>query len=65
MSRTAKEVGLLICTRTTNLHDGTSMLLKYRLRNSYINLVAGLIAYCRQPKKPSLRLDSHPMLVVA
>ncbi len=27
-----------------------------------VNLVCGLIAYCRQPKKPSLHLDQHPLL---
>jgi hypothetical protein len=32
------------------------------LANFMVNLVAGLIAYCRQPKKPSIRLDTHPML---
>jgi hypothetical protein len=33
--------------------------------NFIVNLFAGLIAYCRQPKKPSLHLDNYPMLVVA
>ena len=33
--------------------------------NFIINLFAGLIAYCRQPKKPSLHLDNQPMLIVA
>lgn len=33
--------------------------------NFIINLFAGLIAYCRQPKKPSLHLDNYPMLVLA
>jgi hypothetical protein len=33
--------------------------------NFIANLFAGLIAYCRQPKKPSLHLDDCPMLVVA
>jgi Transposase DDE domain len=28
-------------------------------RNFLVNLVCGLIAYCRQPKKPSLHLDRH------
>ena len=27
-------------------------------RNFLVNLLAGLIAYCHQPKKPSLHLDS-------
>lgn len=27
--------------------------------NFCVNLICGLIAYCHQPKKPSLRLDSH------
>ena len=33
--------------------------------NFIVNLFAGLIAYCRQPKKPSLHLDNCPMIVVA
>ena len=33
--------------------------------NFIVNLFAGLIAYCRQPKKPALHLDNYPMLVVA
>jgi hypothetical protein len=33
--------------------------------NFVINLFAGLIAYCRQPKKPSLHLDNFSMLVLA
>jgi hypothetical protein len=33
--------------------------------NFIVNLFAGLIAYCRQPKKPSLHLENYPMLVVA
>jgi hypothetical protein len=33
--------------------------------NFIINLFAGLIAYCRQPKKPALRLDDHPLLTTA
>jgi hypothetical protein len=32
------------------------------LTNFMVNLVAGLIAYCHQPKKPSLHLAEHPML---
>ena len=32
------------------------------LANFMVNLVAGLIAYCHQPKKPSLHLAEHPML---
>jgi hypothetical protein len=32
------------------------------LANFMVNLVAGLIAYCHQPKKPSLHLADHPML---
>jgi DDE family transposase len=27
-----------------------------------VHLLAGLIAYCHQPKKPSLRLDLHPLI---
>lgn len=30
--------------------------------NFVINLLAGLVAYCHQPKKPSLRLDKAPRL---
>jgi hypothetical protein len=30
-----------------------------------VNLFVGLIAYCRQPKKPSLHLEICPMLAVA
>jgi hypothetical protein len=33
--------------------------------NFIVNLFAGLIAYCRQPKKPSLRLDDYPMISIA
>jgi hypothetical protein len=32
------------------------------LANFMVNLVSGLIAYCHQPKKPSIRPDTHPML---
>jgi hypothetical protein len=32
------------------------------LANFMVNLVSGLIAYCHQPKKPSLRPDIHSML---
>ena len=31
--------------------------------NFLVNLICGLIAYCRQPKKPSLRLGTLPALV--
>jgi hypothetical protein len=31
-----------------------------RLANCLVNLVSGLIAYCHQPKKPSIRPDIHP-----
>ena len=34
-------------------------------RNFLVTLVCGLIAYCRQPKKPSLHLDSHLRLEAA
>jgi hypothetical protein len=30
--------------------------------NFVVHLLAGLIAYCRQPKKPSLDLAAHPLL---
>ena len=30
--------------------------------NFLVNLVAGLVAYCHQPKKPTLRLDAHLLL---
>jgi len=30
--------------------------------NFLVNLLCGLIAYCHQPKKPSLHLDALPML---
>jgi Transposase DDE domain len=30
-------------------------------RNFLVNLLAGLIAYCHQPKKPSLDLPQHPL----
>lgn len=33
--------------------------------NFLINLLAGLIAYCHQPKKPSLHLDALPCLTAA
>jgi hypothetical protein len=31
--------------------------------NFVVHLMAGLIAYCHQPKKPALRLDAEPLLV--
>lgn len=31
--------------------------------NFFVNIIAGLIAYCLQPKKPSLNLQAKPMLV--
>lgn len=31
--------------------------------NFVLHLMAGLIAYCHQPKKPSLHLDAEPLLV--
>ena len=31
--------------------------------NFVVNLLAGLVAYCHQPKKPSLRLEARPRLV--
>jgi hypothetical protein len=31
--------------------------------NFLVNLICGLIAYCRQPKKPSLKLGTLPVLV--
>ncbi len=31
--------------------------------NFLVNLICGLIAYCRQPKKPSLGLSALPALV--
>ncbi|HEX9067640.1 MAG TPA: IS982 family transposase [Ktedonobacterales bacterium] len=34
-------------------------------RNFLVNLVCGLIAYCRQPKKPSLHLERHLRLETA
>lgn len=33
--------------------------------NFLVNLLCGLIAYCHQPKKPSLHLDRRPRLAVA
>jgi hypothetical protein len=30
--------------------------------NFLIHLLAGLIAYCHQPKKPSLHLAAHPLI---
>ena len=31
--------------------------------NFLVNLICGLIAYCRQPKKPSLGLGTLPALI--
>ena len=31
--------------------------------NFFVNVIAGLIAYCLQPKKPSLNLQAKPVLV--
>jgi hypothetical protein len=33
--------------------------------NFVVNLLAGLIAYCRQPKQPSLHLESDHLLMAA
>ena len=33
--------------------------------NFLVNLLAGLIAYSLQPKKPSIRLDNHSLLHLA
>ena len=33
--------------------------------NFLVNLVCGLIAYCHQPKKPSLQLDKLPPTMLA
>jgi len=33
--------------------------------NAYINIIAGLIAYCHQPKKPSLNIISNCFLLLA
>lgn len=35
------------------------------VNNFVVNLVCGLIAYCHQPKKPSLHLDALPRLMAA
>jgi len=35
------------------------------VNNFVVNLVCGLIAYCHQPKKPSLHLDALPRLMTA
>lgn len=33
--------------------------------NFCVNLLSGLIAYCHQPKKPSLHLDALPLVAAA
>jgi hypothetical protein len=33
--------------------------------NFLVNLVCGLIAYCHQPKKPSLQLKGLPLPMIA
>jgi hypothetical protein len=33
--------------------------------NFLVNLVCGLIAYCHQPKKPSLQLKALPLPMIA
>jgi hypothetical protein len=33
--------------------------------NFVVNVMCGLIAYCHQPKKPSLHLDTLPSLMPA
>jgi len=33
--------------------------------NFFVNLLGGLIAYCHQPKKPSLHLSTLPLLQAA
>jgi hypothetical protein len=39
---------------------------RHRSVNNFVgNLVCGLIAYCHQPKKPSLHLDTLPRLATA
>jgi hypothetical protein len=35
------------------------------VNNFVVNLLCGLIAYCHQPKKPSLHLDALPRLTSA
>ncbi len=35
------------------------------VNNFVVNLICGLIAYCHQPKKPSLHLDARPRLMPA
>jgi len=35
------------------------------VNNFVVNLLCGLIAYCHQPKKPSLHLDMLPRLMPA
>jgi len=35
------------------------------VNNFVVNLVCGLIAYCHQPKNPSLHLDALPSLIPA
>jgi hypothetical protein len=32
--------------------------------NFLVNLVCGLIAYCHQPKKPSLQLNALPLVML-
>ncbi|CAG0935631.1 hypothetical protein TFLX_04479 [Thermoflexales bacterium] len=36
-----------------------------RVTNFVVNLLCGLMAYCHQPKKPSLHLDALPRLTAA
>jgi hypothetical protein len=35
------------------------------MTNFLVNLLCGLIAYCHQPKKPSLHLEALPRLAAA
>ena len=55
---------------TPALRAGTRVLqiehTRHRSVNNFVvNLLCGLIAYCHQPKKPSLHLDTLPSLISA
>jgi hypothetical protein len=52
-------------TRVGPLFAGWGQTLERSPINFLVNLVCGLIAYCHQPKKPSLQLNALPRMMLA
>jgi hypothetical protein len=65
-------LALRIRPRSLSLSEIMTILLKDILQsehsrhrspvNCFVNLLSGLIAYCHQPKKPSIALNHNPLL---